>query len=452
VELRPKVGISSCLLGERVRYNGDHKRAAWLDALMPHVEWVPVCPEVEIGMGVPREPVRLVLKGGRTRMVTVHTGVDHTDTMTRWARERIERLAEENICGYVLKKDSPSCGLTSVNVFEGGALARSDARGVFAEALVRRLPGLPVVEEDRLGNERARSEFLQRCAAYSIAPEPDMRGQGPLSPFKRVQVTRVGRGNPREAADLAATEEPLEVRLHGKPFAVIMRTPGFDRELAAGFLFAEGVIRSAADIGAVDHCRHPDHPDAHNVVDVFLIGEAAASVDSHFDERRRVLTTSSCGLCGRATIESLRIRAAPLVVQGIITSALAASFPEKLRGRQGVFDETGGLHGAALFAPDGTCEAAAEDVGRHNAVDKIIGTMLMSDRLPLSARALAVSGRASFEIVQKAWLAGIGLVCAVSAPSSLAIELAHEAGITLLGFARDGGFNIYSHRDRIAID
>jgi FdhD protein len=442
VELKPRIGVSSCLLGERVRYNGEHKRASWLEALTPHVEWVPICPEVEVGMGVPREPVRLVLGETRARLVTVNTRIDHTEAMNAWADRRIAALAREDICGYVLKKDSPSCGLTSVKVFDGDRPFRSDGRGLFAEALVSRLPGLPVIEEDRLGDEGARVAFLRRCAIYR-------RVSGPLSPYKHVRVTRVGRGNLEDGADLAATEEPLEVRLHGRPFSVIMRTPGSDRELAAGFLFSEGVIRTGADIGAVEHCHHPDHPEVHNVVDVYLIGDASASVAAHLDDRRRVLTTSACGLCGRSTLDSLSIRAAPLRAAISMPASLAASLPDRLRAQQSAFDETGGLHGAALFEADGACVAAAEDVGRHNAVDKIVGTMLLRDALPLDNHALAVSGRASYEILQKAWLAGIGLVCAVSAPSSLAVELAQEAGITLLGFARNGGFNIYTHEHRI---
>jgi FdhD protein len=249
--------------------------------------------------------------------------------------------------------------------------------------------------------------------------------------------------------DLAAVEEPLEVRLHGKPFAVIMRTPGEDRELVAGFLLSEGVIRTADDLGAVEHCRHPARPDGHNVVDVYLLGESRASLDALLADRRRVLTNSSCGLCGRLTIDSLKTRASALPVTWTMTTKVAAGLPDRLRERQRVFDGTGGLHAAGLFTPDGVCEASAEDVGRHNAVDKVIGSMVLEDRLPIAAHALAVSGRTSFEIVQKAWLAGIGLVCAVSAPSSLAIDLAGEAGITLLGFAREGGFNVYSHGERL---
>ncbi len=269
------------------------------------------------------------------------------------------------------------------------------------------------------------------------------------APFRRVKVTRVGRADPGNGEDLAATEEPLEVRLHGRSFAVIMRTPGADRELAAGFLLSEGIIRSHDDLGAVEHCRHPDHPEVHNVVDVYLVGEAASAMEHHLEQRRNILTSSSCGLCGRVTIDSLRIGNAPLPATGRMQAAAVAGLPRALRERQAVFDETGGLHAAAIFTLEGGCEGSAEDVGRHNAVDKVVGAMVFDGRLPLSDRALLVSGRVSFEIVQKAWLAGVPIVCAVSAPSSLAIELADDAGITLIGFVRDGGFNLYTHPSRI---
>jgi FdhD protein len=271
----------------------------------------------------------------------------------------------------------------------------------------------------------------------------------PFSPFRRVRVVRVGRRGEGLADDVAATEEPLEIRLHGKPFAVIMRTPGSDRELAAGFLLSEQIIHSADDLGAVEHCRHPDHPDVHNVVDVYLMGDAASKVACHLEQRRNITTSSSCGLCGRVTIESLRSNARPLALGERIRAKVASGLPQSLRGRQAVFDETGGLHAAGLFTFDGECRQSAEDVGRHNAVDKVIGAMLFSNRVPLSDHALAVSGRTSFEIIQKAWFGGIPVVCAVSAPSSLAIELAQEAGITLLGFVRDGGFNVYTHAERL---
>jgi FdhD protein len=267
--------------------------------------------------------------------------------------------------------------------------------------------------------------------------------------YRRVDVVRVRPSGRGIVDDDVAVEEPLEVRLHGRPFAVIMRTPGADRALAAGFLFAEGVVRSAAEVGAVEICRHPDYPDAHNVVDVYLLGEAARSIDAQLEARRNVVASSSCGMCGRVTIDALRVRAEPMAPGWTLSRSRVAEMPELLRSGQPAFDRTGGLHGAALIGEEGGPLAFAEDVGRHNAVDKIVGRLLLDERLPAHRAALAVSGRASFEIVQKAWLAGIALVCAVSAPSTLAIELAAEAGITLLGFARDGGFNVYSHPGRI---
>lgn len=273
-------------------------------------------------------------------------------------------------------------------------------------------------------------------------------GRG-LSPRHRVRIVRVDHDSVKELDDMAAVEEPLEIRLHDRPFVVIMRTPGEDRRLAAGFLLAEGVIRSNDDLGAVEHCRHPDHPDAHNVVNVFLLGAAADALPERLAEMRNVLANSSCGLCGRVTIASLRTRAAPIGGSDAIDRTVLQGLPDALRQRQPLFDETGALHAAAIFTMSGDCVAAAEDVGRHNAVDKVIGEMLLSERLPLRGHALVVSGRASYEIVQKAWLAGIPVICAVSAPSSLAIELAAEAGIMLVGFLRPGGFNIYSHPVRL---
>jgi len=271
-------------------------------------------------------------------------------------------------------------------------------------------------------------------------------------PYREVPVTVVGRperGADGSTRDLAAVEEPLEVRLHGRPFAVIMRTPGEDRELATGFLWSESVIRLSADVGAVEHCRHPDRPEGHNVVDVYLLGESRAALDSCLAERRNVVANSSCGLCGRVTIDSLKTRAASLPLTWTMAAGVAAGLPERLRERQQVFAGTGGLHAAGLFTADGTFITSAEDVGRHTAVDKVIGRMILDERVPLSAHALVVSGRTSFEIVQKAWLGGVALVCAVSAPSTLAIDLAEEAGITLLGFARGGGFNVYTHSERL---
>lgn len=270
-----------------------------------------------------------------------------------------------------------------------------------------------------------------------------------LAPTRAVTVTRVGPEGVTRTQDLAAAEEPLDVRLHGRSFAVIMRTPGEDRALAAGFLLSERIIRSAADIGAIEHCRHPDQTRAHHVVDVFLVGDAAARVPDLLERRRQVIANSSCGVCGRATIDELAADVPPLKIMKTMTLAAIHAMPGRLRATQTRFDETGGLHGAALFDSDGSVLSSAEDVGRHNAVDKVIGALLLDEK-GAAPDALMVSGRVSFEIVQKAWIAGIGIVAAISAPTSLAIELADAAGITLLGFVRDAGLNLYTHSARIA--
>jgi FdhD protein len=276
-----------------------------------------------------------------------------------------------------------------------------------------------------------------------VAPPPS------LTPTRSVPVTRVAVDGVTHTTDVAAAEEPLDVRLHGRSFAVIMRTPGEDRELAAGFLLSERVIRSVDEIGAVEHCRHPDQTKAHHVVDVFLRGDAAVRVPAMLENRRQVIANSSCGVCGRATIDELRAGVAPLPLDWTIDVGVIRGLPDRLRARQANFDETGGLHGAAIFARDGALLASAEDVGRHNAVDKSIGALLLEevDRKP---GVLMVSGRVSFEIVQKAWMASVPVVAAISAPTSLAIELAREAGITLLGFVREKSLNIYTHESRIA--
>ena len=268
--------------------------------------------------------------------------------------------------------------------------------------------------------------------------------------FRSVGVTRVREGQRAADLDRAATEEPLEIRLHGRPFAVIMRTPGADCDLAAGFLLAERVVAAADDLGTIEHCTDPagDHPE--NIVNVTLANGSAEALDRLLADRRQVITNSSCGLCGRRTIESLRTDAPPILASWTIGASTLGSLPDRLRAAQAVFDETGGLHAAGLFTPEGRLDAVAEDVGRHNAVDKVVGRMLMREALPLSNHLLFVSGRASFEIVQKAVLAGIPIVASVSAPSSLAIELAAETSVTLVGFVRGGSFNIYAHPDRIA--
>ena len=270
-----------------------------------------------------------------------------------------------------------------------------------------------------------------------------------LAETREVPVVRITSDATARQVDLAAVEEPLEVRLHDRPFAVIMRTPGADRALAAGFLLSEGVVAGPHELGAVEHCRHPRHPEVHNVVNVFLLGDARHRLDERLDGRRHVTASAACGMCGRSTIESLETRLPPLRLDTRVSTTFVRGLPYGLRQQQRIFDQTGGLHAAALFTADGRLASSAEDVGRHNAVDKVVGAMLFDDALPLTGYVLVVSGRTSFEIVQKAWVAGIELVCAVSAPSSLAIETAEAAGITLIGFAREQGFNVYSHPDRM---
>jgi FdhD protein len=269
----------------------------------------------------------------------------------------------------------------------------------------------------------------------------------PRAASRAVELVRVTPAGRSVRVDVTATEEPLEIRLQGTSFVLTMRTPGADHSLAAGFLLAERVIKSGGDIRSIRHCA--DTPDAGNVIDVTLHGEAAERAITALAHRRLVSMTSACGVCGRRSIEDV-MEAVPRVTSNLrVSSRLISSLPERLRTAQAIFDDTGGLHAAALFHSDGAIVASAEDVGRHNAVDKVIGAMVLSDALPLTEHLLCVSGRTSFEIVQKAVLAGVGIVAAVSAPSSLAVDLASDAGVTLIGFVRGESFNIYSAPERI---
>lgn len=263
--------------------------------------------------------------------------------------------------------------------------------------------------------------------------------------FRAFDVVRVEKERTNPAADRVAVELPLEVRLEGEPFSVIMRTPGADEDLAVGFLFTEGVIRNAGEIRRVELAEAP------NVINVRLSRARAEILPELLGLRRQVTTNSSCGMCGRRTLESLEVNAPPLAARWSVRSDLVASLPHSLRAAQRTFDETGGLHAAGLFDTEGRLEISAEDVGRHNAVDKLLGRMVMTHRTPLEMSLLFVSGRSSFEIIQKAFLGGIPLVAAVSAPSSLAIDLARKSGITLLGFVRDSRFNIYAHHERVQV-
>ena len=266
-----------------------------------------------------------------------------------------------------------------------------------------------------------------------------------------VDIMRVVGGVASPARDLAAGEEPLEIRLDGAPFVVIMRTPGADRELAAGFLLAERLIAGADDLGLIRHCTDPDGADAPNVLNVTLASTSAARVGHALAERRMVTANRACGVCGRKNIEDLLSGVQPLAARWVMRAEVIASLPDALRRAQPVFDATGGLHAAALFDRDGRLIASAEDVGRHNAVDKVIGAQVLMERLPLGDCLLFVSGRASYELVQKALVAGVPILASVSAPSSLAIDLAQQGEMTLLGFVRDRSFNVYTGIERVEI-
>ena len=261
---------------------------------------------------------------------------------------------------------------------------------------------------------------------------------------RRVSITRVEQDRPDQTTDTVAVERGLEVRVGGDAFAVIMRTPGSDGDLAAGFLLSEGVIATRDHIVQLVQAADDD------VVEVTLTAVCTDALAERQARGRQVTMNSSCGLCGRPSLASLQVSAPVVDAAWRVPATTVSQLPLLLRASQPTFDTTGGLHAAALVGLDGQLAASAEDVGRHNAVDKILGRLLMAGRLPLSDLMLVVSGRTSYEILQKAWIAGVPLVAAVSAPSSLAIELAEEAGITLIGFARDGRFNIYAHPGRIA--
>lgn len=257
----------------------------------------------------------------------------------------------------------------------------------------------------------------------------------------------MGSARRERGVDVTAVEEPLEIRLQGTSFVVTMRTPGADPELAAGFLLSERVISSPSDVRSITHCV--DTPDTGNVLEVMLTGEASDRATSALAHRRLVSVTSACGMCGRRSIDEV-MAAVPRVSSDLrVPASLISSLPAKLRTAQAVFAETGGLHAAALFDHTGAIVAAAEDVGRHNAVDKVIGSRVLAGALPLAHHILFVSGRTSFEIVQKAVMAGVPIVAAVSAPSSLAVDLAKGAGVTLIGFVRGESFNIYTEPERI---
>jgi FdhD protein len=264
-----------------------------------------------------------------------------------------------------------------------------------------------------------------------------------------VNVVVMGPEGARERDDWIVAEEPLEIRAGGPgqkatSVAVTMRTPGSDPELAVGFLYTEGLIGSRAEVVAAEPLNLRAGRAPCNIIEVALSRPFDGS-----SLKRNFFATSSCGVCGKATLEQVAVRCPAVEAGPVIGRSILIGLPETLRRAQTVFDRTGGLHAAGLFDVDGRLLTLREDVGRHNAVDKLVGRALLDGSLPLSGRILLVSGRTSFEILQKAAVAGVPIVCAVSAPSDLAIETAERLGVTLVGFLRGTGFNVYSHDRRI---
>ncbi|MFE2444128.1 formate dehydrogenase accessory sulfurtransferase FdhD [Streptomyces melanosporofaciens] len=279
---------------------------------------------------------------------------------------------------------------------------------------------------------------------------------------ERRRVIRIRDGAVSTRPDTLVAEEPLEIRLNGKPLAITMRTPGDDFALAAGFLVSEGVLGRADELANIVYCAGAteDGSNTYNVVDVTL---APGVPVPDITLERNVYTTSSCGLCGKASLDAVRTTARWPLADGLgdgadgggspvrIEPETLSVLPDRLRAAQRVFDRTGGLHAAGLFTPDGELLDLREDVGRHNAVDKLVGRALQQGLLPLSGSVLMVSGRASFELAQKAVMAGIPVLAAVSAPSSLAVDLAAETGLTLVGFLRGTSMNVYAGEQRLAL-
>lgn len=268
----------------------------------------------------------------------------------------------------------------------------------------------------------------------------------------RRKVLRIRDGAVDHRPDTLAVEEPMEIRVGGRALTITMRTPGDDFDLAVGFLVSEGVVRATSDVVAARYCAGAtdDGSNTYNVVDVAL-DPSLPPLDVSLE--RNFYTTSSCGLCGKASLDAVRTASTWSVAEDPlrVTPALLAALPERLREAQRVFDRTGGLHAAALFSATGELVVVREDVGRHNAVDKVVGHAVRNGMLPLRESILMVSGRASFELVQKAVMAGIPALAAVSAPSSLAADLAEENGMTLVGFLRGSSMNVYAGADRLEL-
>ena len=266
------------------------------------------------------------------------------------------------------------------------------------------------------------------------------------------QVLAMRNGSFLDQADWLAAEEPLEIRVEGPDqvairVAVTMRTPGHDRELAVGFLYTEGLLPCRDAVVSINTGSAAESTRPCNIVTVRLSHPFDATI-----LQRNFFATSSCGVCGKASLEQIAVRCAPVAPGPVMADAVLVRLPERMRQAQQLFEQTGGLHAASLFDITGRLLSLREDVGRHNAVDKLVGEMLLAGEVPLAQQILLVSGRTSFEILQKAAMAGIPIICAVSAPSSLAVEVASHFGMTMVGFLREHRFNVYTHPERIVLD
>lgn len=276
------------------------------------------------------------------------------------------------------------------------------------------------------------------------------RGGAPPEGLTELSTRRYPKGGGSEdRADLVVVEEPLELRVSQETLAVTMRTPGHDRELAAGLLFSEGIIKSRDDISGLAHCGRPGDEGYGNAIEVTEAPGSRLDVESLGLARRGTLTTSACGVCGRQTIDDLLARCTPVEDDTRFDRKMLGELTDRLREQQPIFLQTGGLHAAAVASTGGEIECVREDVGRHNAVDKVVGRLLLDGGLPARGRLLVVSGRTSFEIVQKALLAGFPALVAVSAPTSLAVQTAARGNLTLAGFSRNGAFVVYAGAHRI---
>jgi len=264
--------------------------------------------------------------------------------------------------------------------------------------------------------------------------------------LRPVEMERWRGAESRPDTDALVVEEPLEIRVNSLSLAVTMRTPGQDQALAAGFLATEGLVRAPDDILSMAYCLDPEHPELRNIINVYLPPERAPAEAQAGYQR---YANSSCGLCGKATIEATRVYAPAIESAPRLSRAVLSTLPDRLRAGQRVFERTGGLHAAGLFDTEGNRLYVEEDVGRHNAVDKLIGRALLDEFWPLQNTVVMVSGRAGFEIVQKALVARVPAVCAVSAPSSLAVDLAREMGMILIGFLRGETMNVYAGGEQI---